>query len=319
MAVTVEASRPATSRQAVVFCCDENYYPYALSAAAQIAALNPDARFDICICSLSPLPQVSPAMQQGVRTCVLSFDGPDLDFSGDARRTGATFLRIALPEALGEDYERILYLDSDIFVQRGGMNDLFRVDLGRHVLAAVRDNLQWRTNGKPVKDFETLGLCQDRYFNAGVILFDTAACRQIGLLQGAAALNERVGGKLLRHDQTLLNGLAHRRWAELSPTWNWQYTWSSRLFEPYIYPHIIHFIGGVKPWNDRSGILPQRFSRDLSSFLATVFPERAPLEIMPSLSPAAPLMAKMLVKHYLSRRRLARYLDHFSSDLSVIE
>ncbi|WP_420023083.1 glycosyltransferase family 8 protein [Cereibacter azotoformans] len=317
MALNVEASRPARARQAVIFCCDRNYYPYAMFAAAQIAGRHPDRGFDICIASLEAIEEPHSLSELAVRHCTIDAAHLFADFGLDDRRTAVTYLRLVLPEAFSEDYDRILYLDSDIYIQGGDLAALLALPLAARPLAAVRDNKQWRTPSRRMVDFDRLGLPQRPYFNSGVLLFDVPAFRAANLLQEALRIGRSQGRQLVRHDQSLLNAAVLGNWAELSPSWNWQYTWSSRLFAAMLGPNIIHFIGRCKPWCDPDNLLSPQFARDLQIFLARHFPDHPPLPLGPGMLPDSLAMRRMLMKHLLSSGRLARYLERFPSDLTV--
>ncbi len=314
MTVTCRSDGPARSRHAVAFCCDANYLPYAAFAADRIAKAAPERDFDILICAAEPL-DLPPAL--GLRGCFIEtggmFDGMGLD----ARRTVSTYLRLALPDALAGDYDRILYLDADIHVQGGDLGALLRVDLGGLPAAAVRDNQQWRSPARHPADLKALGLGNAAYFNAGVMLIDVAAWRAAGILQQALEFGARHAGRMTHKDQTLLNAVLQRQWAELSPVWNWQYTRSSRLFEAMADAHLVHFIGPTKPWADPKGQLPPRFARDLAGFMARHFPDRpAPV---PGPGPMArPGAARALAwRHLLAADRTTRFLARFPDDLTV--
>lgn len=317
MQTAAASTQPATSRHAVVFCCDANYLPYALFAAAQIAAQHPTRDFDICLCSAAPLdiPQSLAALR--IRLCVIDA-GTALDGLGtDPRRTLSTYLRMLVPDALAGDYDRILYLDSDIVVQGGDLGALLRAPMP-HAVGAVRDNLQWRTPTRMAPEFRTHGLPGAPYFNAGVLLIDCRAWQADGLREAALAFGRANAGRLLRNDQTLLNIVLHRRWGELSPVWNWQYSRQARLFEAMQGAHVIHFIGPRKPWADPRGELPPRFAVTLARFLVRHFPDHPPLPAAAGPLQDSAFMRRMLLRHFISAGKMRRYLARFANDLTVL-
>ncbi len=318
MAVTVQSSRPATSRQAVVFCCNDAYLPFALHAATQIAALSVDRTFDICLCCSEAWLTVPDSLQDlGLRVCRIEVGDLFAGLRLDANRTADVYLRLALPMALAADYDRILYLDSDIFVQGGDFAALLAVDLGGHAVGAVRDNIQWRTPNRRPAQFKRLGLPTAPYFNAGVLLMDVARCNATDLLGRCLDLGRRERARMIRHDQNLYNAVLQGDWAELGAIWNWQYSWAARLFEAMRSPHIVHFIGTLKPWADREGQFSPRFARSFDAFLAAHFPGRPRVPVSAGMRPDDRRMLRMLVKHYLSSAKLARYLARFPDDLTV--
>lgn len=317
-AVTLDADVPASFDRAVVFAADGAYLRFAAFAAAQVAALSPGRTFDICLCG-PEMPDAAPGLAAlGLRRCGVA-TGNMFDRLGlDPRRSAASYLRYALPEAFAGTYRRLLYLDADVFVQGGDFGALMEVDLGPHPLGAVRDNMQWRTPRRRTPSFQRLGLPWASVFNSGMMLIDVAAWRERDVLGrmlafGAAHDPARVG-----LDQDLINAVVRGGWAELSPVWNWQYTWASRLFETLADAHVVHFIGPRKPWSHDGGELPLRFRRAYRAFFAEHFPD-APV----GPDGAAPMAnrrfaRRMLVKHLLSLGKLGAYLDRFPDDLTVL-
>ena len=314
------ADRPAAADSAVVFACDETYLPFAVHAAAQIARLSPGRDFDICLATMGP-PLAPPGSLAplGLRAARLdpgdAFDGLKLD----GRRTASAYLRLALPAAFAGEYRRLLYLDSDVFALGGDFGALLRVDLGGRPLAAVRDSIQWRTPNRRAKVFRALGLPAARYFNSGVMLMDVEAMLARDIPGGCLALGRGERDRLPGLDQELFNAVLHGDWAELSPVWNWQDTWATRLFETLVDPNIVHFIGPKKPWRHVGGALPLRYRRAYRAFLAAHFPERAlPDEDGPPPMRDLRYVYRLLGKHLLSARRFAAYLDRFEHDLTVL-
>ncbi|MFO1208577.1 MAG: glycosyltransferase family 8 protein [Amaricoccus sp.] len=313
------ADRPPGSVAAVAFCCDARYVPFACLAARQIADLDPSRGFDICLCHSGdealPVPD---DLRADLRVCRIGTDALR-GLSLDRRRTVATYLRLALPEAFEGQYERVLYLDSDIFVQGGDFGALLGVDMGARALAAVRDNIQWRTPGRRPEEFRRLGLPGAPYFNAGVMLLDVEAFNRQRILGRCLAFADAHPGSLLRNDQSLLNLVLRGDWAELAPRWNWQYTRASMLYEATEGANVIHFIGGKKPWTHSGGGLPLRFRRAYRAFLDEHFPDAPP--IGPDGTPPhrnLGYMRSVLVRHLLAAGRFSDYLDRFESDLSVL-
>lgn len=318
--VTVNASAPARHRKAVIFCCDQTYLVYAAHAAHQIATLHPDRDFDICFAygdrSIALPDGLAPF---GFRT--LHIDTGDL-FHGlrlDRGKSHDVYLRLALPFALAEDYDRILYLDSDIFIQGGDFSALLDLDFAPHPIAAVRDNTQWRTPNRRPKQFKVLGLPGAPYFNAGVILMHVVRYNDQDLLAQCVALGKAHADKMIRHDQNLYNAVLQGGWAEISPTWNWQFSWASRLFAATCEPHLVHFIGPTKPWRDPTGQLSPRYANAMRRFAEIYFPDFIWPDTNQKPLPANSWkMRKILLKHLTSGSRIARYLRQFPNDLVVL-
>lgn len=316
----VSATGPAKFRKAVMFCCDQNYLVFAAHAASQIVALHPDRDFDICIC-YDERPVTIPASlaHLGIRLCHVKTGNLFHGLRLDSGKSHDVYLRLALPRAFADEYDRILYLDSDIFIQSGDFSTLMDVDIAPHSIAAIRDNSQWRTQNRRPTQFKTLNLPTAPYFNAGVLLMDVKRYNAQNLLDRCLELGKTRADIMIRHDQNLYNAVLQGDWAELSPMWNWQFTWSSQLFAMQIEPHLVHFIGKTKPWRDPRGELSPRFATAMRAFARLHFPD---LDIfgktVPPLAPNSAKMRKVLVKHLFSGARTQRYLGRFSGDFDVI-
>ncbi|MBD3756411.1 MAG: glycosyltransferase family 8 protein [Gammaproteobacteria bacterium] len=317
MEIDISCSRPAQARKAVAFCCDDAYLPFATHAAAQIAELHPQRDFDICIVSAKPVTLPASLAHLDLRLCNVDPDRYFSGFSTDTRRNLTTYLRLLLPAAFAEIYDRILYLDSDIHIEGGDFSKFLDAKIADFPLAAIRDNPQWRTPDRMPAEFRDFGLANAAYFNAGVLLIDTREWNAQGILDAALAFGKEQGSRLRRNDQTLLNCVLYKNWAEISPIWNWQYTPASRLHEAMVSANIVHFIGPSKPWNARPQTLPPRFGKALRRFCASHFPDRK-IDIPDGPGPGTKLMTKMLLRHLVNRKKMARYLARFPDDYTVI-
>lgn len=317
MTIRLFSDAPARHDKAIVFACDANYAPYAWFAADRIAALSPGRDFDICLAAMETPAPVPGLERLGVRLCRIETGGIFANLCRDARRTEAAYLRYALPRAFAAEYRRLLYLDADVFPQAGNFSALLDVDLLGHALGAVRDNSQWRTPGRRPASFKRLGLGAAPYFNSGLLLFDTAAFEARGVLDRCLAFGAEHPPEKIGLDQELINAVLHGDWAELAPTWNWQYTWASRLLEAMVGANLLHFIGHRKPWRHEGGELPPRLRSAYASFLAAHFPELPPLG--PAMSPREDpvFLYKLLAKHLVSTWPMVRYLSRFPDDLAV--
>ena len=197
-------------------------------------------------------------------------------------------------------------------MQGGDFAALLDVDLGPHPLAAVRDNIQWRTPGRRPEQFRRLGLPAAPVLQRGVLLIDVGRLQRAATCSRAASPSARSHppSAMIRHDQDLLNAMLHGDWAELSPVWNWQYTWASRLFEAMADAHVVHFIGPKKPWtHDRrraAAALPPRLPRVLRGAL----PRGAAIGedgVAPMANRA--FLQRSLAKHLVSAHKMSAYLD----------
>ena len=298
------------TRHAVVMACDAGFQPFAMALAISIAAHHQDRDFDICLAS-----QDAAALPPGLRDAgVRQLQLPVNPFAGgphEDRHGAAAWARLLLPDALAGEYDRLLYLDSDILCAGPGIGRLLRADLAGCWLGAVRDNQQWRSPRRHVSEFRAMGLPALPYFNSGVLLIDVAGWRAAEVTGQALRLFSGRGAVLTRHDQSALNLIAAGRWAEMSPVWNWQYTWATRFFADLAEPRLVHFIGPGKPWKERGRALPARFRAPYAA-LAGHWPDRADLAAVDGAAAAWPDdLARILVKHAWSARRMGAYLARF--------
>lgn len=176
----------------------------------------------------------------------------------------ATYFRLMIPEVLPTDVKRALYADTDVLFT-GDVSDVFESDLCGAALAAVADVYLMQTDGGRITS--SLGLPPGTpYFNAGVLLFDMDRWRDQGLVGKCLDYERHNRGKLLFHDQDVLNAVLHGSIRPLQPHWNMfdlllNATWRRRLergsLEPYTagqfeeaasLPRIIHYSGSKKPW-----------------------------------------------------------------------
>jgi lipopolysaccharide biosynthesis glycosyltransferase len=159
-----------------------------------------------------------------------------------------TYARLLIPHLFPDCVSRLLYLDTDMLVQ-GDLAELWRVDLGGMPVGAVLDHhvdadlrVQRRTQSD---DLPTVR----NYFNAGVLLFDLAACRRSPLFENALAYL-RAHPESTYADQDALNVAFDGRWQEIDTTWNFQNHHVTRIarLPASRRPAIVHFITSSKPW-----------------------------------------------------------------------
>ncbi len=317
MPIELATDRPAGSDTAIIFAGDGSYARFALHAAAQIHALSPRLPFDICLAG-NEMPSAPPAglADLNLRRCAITTGGMFDGLRLDPGRSEIVYLRLALPAAFAAQYRRILYLDSDIFVESGDFSGLLDAEIGDRPIAAVRDNSQWRTPRRRPKQFRRLGLPGAPYFNAGVMLIDVARWLEQDITARAVALGRANRARMIRHDQNLLNAVLRGDWAELHPTWNWQFTHATDILAGFRSPNLIHFIGPRKPWGGKGGRVAPRYRRSFARFMAAHYPDEPRLEEVEP--PGRDWMRKSIWRHFLSLERSMRYLDRFDHDHDVL-
>ena len=131
------------------------------------------------------------------------------------RGSYAANMRLFLDEVLGDEVEKILYLDADTVVD-ADLQTLFQMDMQGKTIGMVLDSL-----GEAHKLEIGLGE-QDAYYNSGVILFDLQKWRE---KQYSAQIAQHVAQKRNNYpapDQDLLNVVCCRDIFQLDLRYNFQ-------------------------------------------------------------------------------------------------
>jgi lipopolysaccharide biosynthesis glycosyltransferase len=180
-----------------------------------------------------------------------------------------------MPRLWADEYDRLLYLDADIFYQRGDIPALFDLDLGGAALAGVLDTKQWHKPARPAADLKPFDLPFCRYFNTGVLLIDVAAYNAQNVGEDVLRLIAARGKDLQWHDQTAMNVVLQGKWAELPVQWNYQFNHKTMIWASQFNVCFFHFIGARKPFYNRYGAFSRRFTVPYRRFLGQHFPQLA--------------------------------------------
>lgn len=311
-------SAPSETDCALALCCDAAFLPYTLHLARQIVLAHPQRDFDLLIASSAPLALPDWALRAGIANLVVE-DRWGLSALPSQWLPGATYLRLALPAELAGRYRRLLYLDSDMFLERGGLDRLMRLDLGPHAVGAVQDVEPLLQPKFHAREFEVQGLGPLAYLNSGLLVIDLGRWQDEDVLARGLDLAARLPAVMRLHDQSLLNGILRGAFAELSPVWNWMCNRRFVLLTRSHTPRIRHFIGGSKPWTDPGGVQDARFAASYSDFFRRWFPD-APLPVRPPpefrLMPVDE-MARLVLDQHRMRKRLTEQLSRFADDWEV--
>ncbi len=271
----VQQNRAAKHRRAIYFCLDDRYAPYAIFLISQIRAAHPDADFDICLVSDTAL-AAHPLMDAlDLRLVQIDVGALKRFALVDDRLGFAAYLRAFMPRLWAGEYDRLLYLDADIFYQRGDLTRLMDLNLGGAALAGVLDTKQWHKPLRAAEDTAALGLPYFPYFNSGVLLIDVAAYNAQNIGEEVLHLIAARGKDLKWHDQTAMNAVLQGRWAELPVQWNYQFNHKTMIWASQFDVCFFHFIGARKPFYARYGAFARRFTNPYRRFLAQHFPPLA--------------------------------------------
>ena len=154
--------------------------------------------------------------------------------------TLTTYYRLILPRTFWT-IDKAIYLDSDIVV-RGDISKMFEYDLGDNLVGAVPDASVQIFDEFITYAENALGIPHERYFNAGVLLMNLKAMREMHFEKKVEDLVKKVSFKVAQ-DQDLLNVICKDRVLYLPAEWN-----VMPLGEKKDNPLLIHYNLILKPW-----------------------------------------------------------------------
>ena len=183
--------------------------------------------------------------------------------SGAAHSNFLTYYRLKLESYLDPSVDRCLYLDADMLCLFD-LRELFAIDLGDNILAAVNDpgskkrKMKYKQNSQTITHKFT-----NDYFNAGFLLINTKAYKQNQIEQKCQSLAQNAT-YIKAADQDLLNALIpNDKLLKLPIAYNFSsisFCFSickdenphrlnctrAEFMQSYKEPKIIHY--GEKPW-----------------------------------------------------------------------
>lgn len=125
----------------------------------------------------------------------------------------SSYARLFIGEILPNDINRVIYLDCDMVVN-SDLSGLWNTELGDHVVGAVQDRVPYSVKN-------AVGLfSNDRYFNAGMLLIDLRKWRTLNIGEKCLRFIDSHQGKVIHHDQGVLNGVLKGLWFRLPLIFN---------------------------------------------------------------------------------------------------
>lgn len=192
--------------------------------------------------------------------------------------SSTAYLRLMLPELLGPEIDRAIYLDADMLVRRD-LRALWDEPLNDHLVLAVQDFAApfidasrsmsnfieakpYLSAVHPVANHAELGLDRDAmYFNSGLLVMNLKQWRSENITDKVLACLDENRPHVLWWDQYALNVVCAGRWRCLDRRWNqgahiFEYrSWRESPFEKQLYdqlqsdPWIVHYCSPLKPWH----------------------------------------------------------------------
>lgn len=250
-------------RMNICTALDDNYAKYACVMLGSLFINNPDAEVYVYLLqnslseeSLRILGEL--CREYGNRIYSLSVDESKIDkriLTTDNWGVEAAF-RLQMMELLPADVDRLLYLDSDMIINKS-IKELYHSEMGeKELICAVDMPLAieaWDVYTKThTKIYEHL-VNEKRYFNSGMIVFNVTVMREKYSLKSYMELAEKLDFQIFAPDQDLLN-MMHQNSVILVDPWKYNFFAGIGIDHGYDYDmakkevSIIHF-AGKKPWN----------------------------------------------------------------------
>ena len=298
---------------------DRAFFRQAICAAATILT-RPDAdQFDVyVVCEeqdVAPnFERLAPALRARINLTTFDFSALDRGVRPHGRFSRAVLRRLFLDRILPQRYQRIVSVDSDMWIARPGLGRLASLDLGGMPIAAAYDMIFLLDfNGGPLaRRFQdhrvALGLSPATpYFNAGLMVIDRAqwSAKEFG----ARAIDalRRAPERYPYVEQSALNELIAGGFAPLSPRYNFMGDFFLLDLEAAIQPIVLHFVNAPKPWQFGEWRGEARFAEAYRDwFAASPWPEF--LGADPEPTRMRPRKARMTPARRAFAARLTAYL-----------
>jgi lipopolysaccharide biosynthesis glycosyltransferase len=168
------------------------------------------------------------------------------------------YARLFLGDLIDPAIERVLYLDSDLFI-RTALDPLYGMDMKGHAIAAVlQPDRMHVIAGRDLRERNAFSMA-DPYFNAGVMLIEMAQYRRMDFSAELAGLPAEELA-LFYYDQDMINFCFRGRILEVEPRWNLQ---NAEPAHEIFNPAIVHYSANPKPWFAWSRVAFKRTYRHL--------------------------------------------------------
>jgi len=298
---------------------DRAFFCPAVCTAATILAQADSDQFDVfLVCERADVApgfdRLAPDLRARINLLYADFSPFDRGLRAGGRFSRAVFRRLFLDRMLPEQYERIVSIDSDIWIARQGLGRLTTLDFGGAPFAAAYDMifLMDFAENELSKQFQAdraaLGLdLATPYFNAGVLAIDRAKWSALSLGERAVAALRRAPERYPFLEQSALNEIIAGGFAPLSPRYNFMGDFFLLGLEDAFAPIALHFVNAPKPWQYDLWRGETRFAENYRAwFAASPWPELA--QDSGRLADAPPRKPPLTPERRAFAERLTTYL-----------
>jgi lipopolysaccharide biosynthesis glycosyltransferase len=176
--------------------------------------------------------------------------------------TLAAYYRLLIPELLPPEFDKAIYLDSDLIVL-GNLGDLWDIEIGENYLLAVQDMLTpYVSCPSGLLNYKELGLLpESRYLQSGVLVLNLQKWRSKNVTAAMMEYLQNNKQYIRWDDSDILNAVLANKWETIDPRWNqlpfvhdsrsWENCPFPQEFQHNLihHPYIIHYSTALKPWN----------------------------------------------------------------------
>ncbi len=260
------------NKECVVLVVDSNYVNQAAVTIMSLSENSAGKRLDVLVLhdsvneeELTPIAEMKLREEVSVRfadACSFIPEKQRRFYTENSERiTNAAYYRLMIPWILSDEYERALYLDSDMIVV-SDISELLDENPGSCLVSAVRD--YWGIcdcyrKESELRDWrESIGLTElDDYIISATLVFNLPLWRDRFSLDEVLKLASSKEWR--QHDQDVINILCKGEIRFIKPKWGFITACrNAALLPEKLYnefkeaeknPSIIHFGGKPKPWN----------------------------------------------------------------------
>ena len=255
-----------------LYCFDQNYVKQAFTSIVSILEnVNQKIKFDI----ITNLPQDKIRIPKKIKNHYfldnisfhkINISDIELYNLSEAHVTEATFYRLFLQDYIKSE-NFITYLDCDVICLT---NPLPALDKVYKEMLINKNHVSFNTEtyrSQGHKFFDDLSLEGNKYFNAGVMIFNPKEWNNLNVKEKALNLIPKIKEKAILWDQDILNIIFDNNYFELPDELN------SRSRENEITNITFHhFSGKYKPWTIHG--FHQKYSSDFHYFYNQIYTNR---------------------------------------------
>lgn len=256
----------------VVFATDDNYVPYCgVAIASLIKNTNENIDYEVYVL-YNKLTNLSIYRLESLSTKNVKVKGlcikeniASLKVLEYNHLTIASAFRLVIPE-LFSDYEKVLYLDSDIVINVD-VAELYNIEIENNILGAAKGYNSEKFGIKYIA--ENLRIKNENFFNAGILIINIQEFNKQNIKEKCfKLLGERTD--LLFMDQCALNINCEGKVHYFSTKWNNEWlplfdtsipteSHNNKELDEFAANSIIHYDGTEKPWNYPDRLLSKYF------------------------------------------------------------